>query len=380
MHRCCSKESWMDDLAQLRNFRAGIAPPTEAVRARARRAWNVPTRVAGRPSRRFGARFAVALVTVTALVTVAVVAIDHLVDRRVADIPRVSLGRGVLEPVAAGKLPQNILILGVDDRAPDVDASAPRSDTMILLRVRHHSAHAVWFPRDLLVQIPGEAGLMPLNQASVFGGPRLVIDTFKANFDLSVNHYVELDARGLRDVVDALGGIRVAFPEALRDELSGLQVPAGCVRVDGATAVALARSRRAEALRNGSWQTADLRADLDRVQRQQELIGVLAATVHSEIEHHPQRLLGLLDAFLRHVRVDDTFDRDELLRLARIFAGGDGVRLETEVLPVAASPTDANRLTAAAGSDTTLQHLGGAIASSTLASAPPTAGGELRGC
>jgi LCP family protein required for cell wall assembly len=370
----------MDDLAQLRNFRAGIGPPTEAVRARARRAWSVSTRVVERRSHRFGVRFAVSLLTVTALVTTAVVAIDQLVNRRVADIPRVSLGRGVLDRAAPGQLPQNILILGVDDRDPDDATAAPRSDTMILLRVARHSAHAVWFPRDLLVQIPGHAGLTPLHQAYMLGGPQLAVDTFKANFDLAVNHYVELDARGLRDVVDALGGIRVAFPEALRDEVSGLQVAAGCVRVDGATVVALARSRHAEALRNGSWQMADLRSDLDREQRQQELVDVLAATVRSEIEHHPQRLLRLLDAFLRHVRIDDTFNREELLRLARIFAGGDGVRLDTELLPVAASPTDANRLTGAAGSDATLQHLGGAIAPSTLVSVPPTAGGELRAC
>jgi LCP family protein required for cell wall assembly len=375
----------MDDLARLRNFRAGIAPPTEAVRERARRAWSERARSVERarttthPARRFGVRIAVALMTVTALVTVAVVAVNRLVDQRVADIPRVSLGSGVLERVAPGQLPQNVLILGVDDQYPD-DGGGRRSDAVVLLRVGQHSAHAVWFPRDLLVQIPGQPGTAPLNQAYMFGGPQLAIDTLKANFDLSVNHYVELDMRGLRKLVDAVGGVRMSFPEALRDEQSGLQVAAGCVRVDGATALALARSRRAEALRNGSWQLVDRRSDLDRVQRQQELVGALASTARADVDGHPQRAVRLVDALLRNVAIDDTFTREDVLRLARVLLGLDQTRFETAVVPVAASPTDPNRLALATGSDAVLQQFGGSMAPSSFAPAVPTAGGERRPC
>lgn len=370
----------MDDLAALRNFRAGLAPPTRMVRERARRAWNdEPRPTTSGASRRFGLRFAVAMATVIALVTASVVFVNHLVDQRVADIPRVALGKGVLEPVGAGDHPQNVLILGTDTppQSPEVDGA--RSDTMILLRVHRHSAEAVWFPRDLVVQIPGR-GAGALNSAYSFGGPQLAIDTLKVNFDLPVNHYVELDMTGLRDIVDAVGGIRIAFPDALRDEVSGLQVAAGCVTLDGAQALALARSRSAEAFRDGSWQMVDLRAELDRVERQEELVGLLRTSVRDEVEDHPQRLVRLVDAILGHVKIDDTFDRREILRLARVLVGIDADRFDVQVLPTALSPVDPGRLAVADESSATLERLGGFSPPSGLPAVTPGDPDGLRAC
>jgi LCP family protein required for cell wall assembly len=373
----------MDDLAQLRNFRAGLAPPTGAVRERARRAWKDDVRpTTSHASRRLGVRFAVALATVTALVTVSIVVVNHLVDQRVAEIPRVSLGKGTLDPVGAGDYPQNVLILGTDaqPQEPDPAANGSRSDTMILLRVRRHSADAVWFPRDLLVQIPGQPGMAPLGQAYMFGGPQLAIDTFKANFDVDVNHYVELDMRAMRDVVDELGGIRVSFPEQLRDEYSGLQVDAGCVRLDGTQALALARSRHAEAFRDGAWQLVDVRSELDRVQRQVDLVGLFRAAVRTEVDHRPLRLTRLVDDFLNRVKLDATFNRQEILQAARVLLGIDPARFHTSVLPIAVAPTDPNRLAVAAEGAATLQRLGASAAPSALPAVPPGNPNGLRAC
>jgi LCP family protein required for cell wall assembly len=286
----------------------------------------------------------------------------------------------VLERVAPGQLPQNILVLGADGPHQPEDPDAPRSDTVILVRVGLRSVHAVWFPRDLAVRIPGQGGTGRINQAFSIGGPQLAIETLKANFGVDVNHFVALDMRAMRELVDALGGVRIAFPEALRDSQSGLQVPAGCVRVDGATAVALTRSRATEAYRGGSWQLVDLRSDLDRVQRQQELVQVLAGAVRSDVDGHPLRMADLVNTVLNHVQVDDTFDRQGVLRLARALVGVGAGHFETSVLPVAEVPDDPSRLAVAIGSDVTLHQLGGSILPSTLGPVTPTAGGELRPC
>jgi LCP family protein required for cell wall assembly len=376
----------MDELAQLRDFRAGMGPPRDIVRERARRAWSGRARASGgrrwtdtRPGHRFGVRLVVALATATALVATAVVVVNHVIDQRVAEIPRVALGERVLEHVGSGHLPQNILILGVDDQSPG-DDTAPRSDTTILLHVARHSARAVWFPRDLLVQIPGHPGVEPLDSAVSLGGPALAVETMKANFGVSVNHYVELDMRGMRDLVDAVGGVRMSFPDPLRDEYSGLHVPAGCVRLDGATALALARSRNAEALRAGTWQRVDLRSALDRDQRQQALVGALAATVRTLVDGHPQRVVRLLDAFVDHVALDDGFDRQDLARLARLFVGADATQLQTELLPAAISPHDPNRLALGAGSEVSVRQLGGSVTPAPATPAVPVDESVLRPC
>jgi LCP family protein required for cell wall assembly len=371
----------MDELVRLRDFRAGFAPPDDAVRERARRAWkHEPRPMVVLPLRRVGVRFAIAFVTVTAVVTTSVVVVSFLVDQRVADIPRVSLGKGVLQPVRSDDVPQNILVMGIDDRQPPDGVAPPRSDTVILLRVRRHSAEAVWFPRDLLVQIPGQAGSAPLGQAYMLGGPRLAIDTLKANFGVDVNHYVELDMRGLRDIVDALGGIQVSFPEALRDERSGLQVAAGCARLDGDEALALVRSRMAEAFRDGTWQLVDVRSELDRVQRQAELVGVLQGALRARVTDQPRTLVRLVDAVLDHAKIDDSFDRQEIFRLVQVLVDIDASRFHAAVLPVALSTTDPGRLAVAAESAATLRQLGAAPTASDLPAVAPGDVDGLRPC
>jgi LCP family protein required for cell wall assembly len=214
----------------------------------------------------------------------------------------------------------------------------------------------------------------------MLGGPRLAIATFKANFGVDVNHYVELDMTGLSDVVDALGGIHVSFPEALRDDHSGLHVAAGCVGLDGEQTLALARTRSAEALRGGSWQMVDVRSDLDRAQRQVELVGLLRAAVRAQVDDRPLRLVRLVDAFLEHVKIDDTFDQQELLQLARVVVGIDPTRFETVVLPTAMSPDDPNRLVVAGESAATLQRLGASSAPSALPAITPAQPDGLTAC
>jgi hypothetical protein len=145
--------------------------------------------------------------------------------------------------------------------------------------------------------------------------------------------------------------------------------------------LAVARTRRAEAFRDGSWQLVDRSADLDRMQRQQQLVSALDAAVRAEVDAHPARLVKLVDAFLDHVKIDDTFGRGDVLRLARVLLGIDAAQIETHMLPVGPSPTDPNvTLATATGSDLTVQQLGGKLAASSLAPITPSPGDELRSC
>jgi LCP family protein required for cell wall assembly len=112
--------------------------------------------------------------------------------------------------------PQTILILGSDRRWSDVKKHNPslsqsnpaRSDTILLVRMDpHQQATAVLsIPRDLKVLIPGH-GIDKINAAYSLGGPGLTAATIKQIFggNFSINHIINVNFRGFRQVVDAVG-------------------------------------------------------------------------------------------------------------------------------------------------------------------------------
>ena len=110
----------------------------------------------------------------------------------------------------AGK-PQTILLLGSDTRAKGArdyegKESRGRSDTMMLVRLDKDQPRiaVLSLPRDLKVQIPGH-GVDKLNAAYALGGVKLTLKTIKQFTGLRVNHVVNVDFRGFRKAVNALG-------------------------------------------------------------------------------------------------------------------------------------------------------------------------------
>ncbi|HEX8067339.1 MAG TPA: LCP family protein [Thermoleophilaceae bacterium] len=105
--------------------------------------------------------------------------------------------------------PQTILLLGSDTRAKgasDYAGGRGRSDTMMLVRLdpSKDQIAVLSLPRDLKVQIPGH-GVDKLNAAYAEGGVKLTLKTIKQFTGLRVNHVVNVDFRGFRKAVDALG-------------------------------------------------------------------------------------------------------------------------------------------------------------------------------
>jgi LCP family protein required for cell wall assembly len=266
----------------------------------------------------------------------------------------------------------NFLVVGSDGRE---EAGGARSDTMFVARVTHQGMEAVWFPRDLLVTVPGH-GLQKLNSAYFFGGPQMVVDTLRLNFDLSINHYVELDMRSFRGVVDALGGLRLEFPAQLRDQYTGLAVlAAGCLRIDGAAALALARSRALEQYRDGSWQLLSVAADVSRTHTQQDLVSALAEAVRTKVARDPGSLPHLVDVLLRRVRVDGTLTTRDTIAFARVLLSLDRGRQTLRTLPIreATAPNSQSVLVPADGATALVKTLGGTLpASPGIAVAVPT--------
>jgi polyisoprenyl-teichoic acid--peptidoglycan teichoic acid transferase len=114
--------------------------------------------------------------------------------------------------------PQTILVLGSDRRFSDLKKNNPllaksnpaRSDTILLIRMdpRQEATAVLSLPRDLKVLIPGY-GINKINAAYSLGGADLTARTIKTLFgnDFKINHIVDVNFGGFRQVVDALGCI-----------------------------------------------------------------------------------------------------------------------------------------------------------------------------
>jgi len=173
-----------------------------------------------------------------------------------------------------------------------------RSDTIILVRTDPLRQEAVFlsFPRDLWVQIPG-SGEGKINAAFEGGieggGAQRVARTIRDLTGLQVNHVMYVDLAGFQGLVDALGGVEMCVPYPMQDPLTGLDIPAGCQRFDGETALAYVRTRH---------QPCDTIPDFARIGRQQQFLRAVISKLLSPGEL--LRLPGLVPDLLGNLVVD----------------------------------------------------------------------------
>jgi polyisoprenyl-teichoic acid--peptidoglycan teichoic acid transferase len=157
--------------------------------------------------------------------------------------------------------PLNVLVLGVDTR-PNDEEMGSRTDTIMLVHVvpKTGDVKLLSVPRDLYVEVePGEKDR--INAAYNYGGIDETIRAVEDYTDVPVDHYATIDFEGFEKVIDAIGGVRVdvgegQFPEKWR-------MGEGVRRLNGHKALIFARYRGTPA------------ADLDRMQRQRELVAAL---------------------------------------------------------------------------------------------------------
>lgn len=221
--------------------------------------------------RRFsrGQRWVIRILLLLVVVTAALVGLALYTESQMADA-------GTLPALAAGD--GIYLIVGSDSREnlPDElggffgDFPGARADVIILAQVAGGRRQLLSIPRDLKVDVPGH-GTQKINAAYALGGPDLLVESVALATGIRANHYLEVQFGGFAAIVDALGGIELNFPYAARDLKSGLAVEAGTQTVNGATALAYARSRTYEEFRDGDW-VSEGSGDIARTGRQREVL------------------------------------------------------------------------------------------------------------
>ncbi len=245
-----------------------------------------------------------------------------------ASLDRVdAIGGGSDRPADDGA--STFLVVGTDERAGIPEStlkdllhaggeSCHCTDTMMIVQLSADRGRAtvVSVPRDSYVDIPAHqdpatgrqvaAAKGKINAAYGMGGAPLAVRTVEQNTGLRIDHYVEVNFLAFVSTVDALGGVEVCTPKPLKDDYSGLDLPAGTTRLDGAGALRYVRARHVD----GS-------SDLGRMHRQQKFLAQLlhrAASGGTLLD--PAKLTGVLDTVLRSVKVDKGLGNAELLDFA----------------------------------------------------------------
>lgn len=156
--------------------------------------------------------------------------------------------------------PFSILLLGIDTGALGRTEQG-RSDSMMVVTINPEKKQStiVSLDRDIYADMLDGVTFDKLNHAYAYGGAELAMDAVEKLLDIPIDHYVSINMQGMRDLIDAVGGIQV--DNKIEFTLEKVHVPFGKITLDGKTGLAYARMRK-----------DDPAGDIGRQARQREVL------------------------------------------------------------------------------------------------------------
>ncbi|MCQ4045373.1 LCP family protein [Streptantibioticus rubrisoli] len=246
----------------------------------------------------------------------------------------------------------DLLVLGSDSRAGKNgeygrDEGGARSDTAMIVHLYkgHRKATVVSIPRDTLVNrpactkpdgttVPASRGMF--NDAYSVGGPACAVKTVESMTGIRMDHYVEVDFTGFKNLINAMGGVPVTTTKPINDNDSHLDLPAGTHTLGGEQALALVRTRHG--VGDGS--------DLGRIQLQQAFVKALLGQAHSVgLLTNPAKLYDVADTATKALTTDS-----ELASVNALVGFASGLKdirsgdLDMVTMPVQYDQADPNRV------------------------------------
>ncbi|MER8071576.1 LCP family protein [Streptomyces sp. NPDC094034] len=227
----------------------------------------------------------------------------------------------------------NLLLVGTDRRDKITEEERQKyrlggepcncTDTVMLVHLSADGdrASVVSVPRDSYAELPEhtdaatgkrhEPHAVKLNAAYAEGGPHLTVSTVERMTGVKISHYLEVDFTSFMKTVDALGGVEICTPRALKDSYTGLDLAPGTHSMNGGQALQYVRSRH-----------IDGAADLGRMQRQQRFLAALIdRATSSGVLLNPVRFKEVSSTMLASVRADAGFGTEQLLALNEAMRG-----------------------------------------------------------
>ncbi len=197
---------------------------------------------------------------------------------------------------------QTVLVVG-DDSGDELSAEfrdigagerqGHRTDTIMVLRIDPvgNRVTGINLPRDLFIPLC-DGSRQRINAAWYVGGADCLVETVRDFAGIRVDHYIQVNFEGFVKIVNAVEGVPMYIEEPMNDPKAHLDLPQGCVVLDGRTALGFVRTR------------AD--SDFGRIARQQRFIKELADRATSlSVLANPVRLFQTVDAIGDLLVVDD---------------------------------------------------------------------------
>ena len=228
------------------------------------------------------------------------------------------------------------------------------SDVVLIahLDARNHSVSLLSIPRDAFV--PGARsgntlcgrtwsytpGLCANKiDSALVEGPDQLAQAIEQDFGIPINHIVDLNFATFEDLVNALGGLWMYFPDKLVDASAGLYIDhTGCIHLSGTEALAYVRARHlfyftskqtpnlaainAANTPSGPWYTPDSggkydgTGDLGRILRVHLFLKALAKQVQARGLGNPVTDNALIGAIAPNLTTDNGLSGLTLVKLA----------------------------------------------------------------
>jgi LCP family protein required for cell wall assembly len=212
--------------------------------------------------------------------------------------------------------PFSILLMGVDTGALGRTEQG-RSDSMMLITInpKKKQTTVVSLDRDLYTKIIGYDGEKKtkdkeaiyydkLNAAYSYGGTKMAIETVQNLLDIPIDHYISINMKGLKDLIDAVGGIEV--DNKIDFTLDGVHVKKGKQTLNGKKGLAYARMRH-----------EDPEQDVGRQRRQREVVKKIVNKIVSL--NSVTQYKKILKAVEKNTATDLTWD--EMIDLTQKYTG-----------------------------------------------------------
>jgi len=195
----------------------------------------------------------------------------------------------------------NILMLGSDARGKEKS----RADTIMIVHYNQDKGtyKLTSIMRDSYVNIPGH-GKHKINSAFARGGPELMRQTIKDNFDIDLQYYAIVDFQGFVQLIDEAfpNGVEINVEKKMSEYIDVTLEP-GLQRLNGAQMLGFVRFRH------------DAIGDFGRVKRQQQAVKAIGEQLSTfqTITKLP-KLIGVLSPY-----VNTNMDTSSILFMAKDF-------------------------------------------------------------
>jgi polyisoprenyl-teichoic acid--peptidoglycan teichoic acid transferase len=210
----------------------------------------------------------------------------------------------------------NILLLGSDARGEEKS----RADTIMIAHYNQDKGtyKLTSIMRDSYVSIPGE-GKHKINSAFMRGGPELMRQTIKENFDIDLQYYALVDFEGFVQLIDEAfpNGVEINVEKKMEENIDVTLEP-GLQRLDGEHMLGFVRFRH------------DAVGDFGRVKRQQQALQAIGDQLTS-IQTIPKlpKLVGVVTPY-----VNTNMDTGDILFMAKDFFSNDRGNIATFRIPI----------------------------------------------